>query len=197
MPTIPNFKLIVTVAGIIIIMILMLRFVWYEHLGEIALMITIVSLAMSPIIYFAKGYYNASNERRRASKNLYVELDDTMGALDSDKLGEDFVMVEIGNNKFQFMNRFFNHDFYDSLINSGKIGFLRSDILQRLQDVFQIIKDHNRHIEIIRSLESQAANKEEFFSKAVPYYAILQDHEERLGKDIRVVQEKLMREFSL
>ena len=46
-----------------------------------------------------------------------------------------------GQNMF-FVNRIFNHDFYDGLICSGRISFLKPDLQQKIRDVFKNIKEH-------------------------------------------------------
>ena len=62
-----------------------------------------------------------------------------------------------------FMNRMFNHDFYDSLAFSGKINFVKPELQQRVQDVFYHIKDHNSWLQKIELEDRQADDNRDVF----------------------------------
>lgn len=94
--------------------------------GRLAPFITSVTVALAPFVYFLKVKHNENSERTRASRNLYAELDNTLDALDEKSYPDNLKMVEFeGGQKYYFMNRMLNHDFYDSLVFSGGINFLR------------------------------------------------------------------------
>ena len=120
-----------------------------EYISKWASMFAIISFGLAPAWYFWTKHQNEQDERSKASKNLYIELDDALDGLNEDK-HPDLKKVEINDSEFYFMNRALNHDFYDSLVFSGKITFLRPELLQPLQDTFQRIKDHNFYIRQIR-----------------------------------------------
>lgn len=122
--------------GLLIIVPILLA---YDYLDRISAIITVLAFAMSPMIYFVKKWHDAMEAKGRTSENLHVELGDTRHAFE-----KNLSITVVGDKGFCFINRFFSHDFYDSLIFSGKIEFLRSDILLPLQNVYQVIKDHNR-----------------------------------------------------
>lgn len=118
---------------------------------RLAPFIASVTVALAPFVYFLKTKHNENSERTRASRNLYAELDNTLGALDEKSHPDNFKVVEFEDGKeCYFMNRMLNHDFYDSLVFSGRINFLPTEIQQQTQDAFQLIKDHNSFIRSIR-----------------------------------------------
>lgn len=51
------------------------------------------------------------------------------------------------------MSRKFNHDFYDGLIFSGRINFLRLELQlqqqQQIQNIFCQIKTHNEYLDLV------------------------------------------------
>ena len=106
--------------------------------------------------------------------------------------------VSLPNNKeVYFMNRSLNHDFYDSLVFSGKINFLPPDIQQPIQDTFQKIKDHNLFLSRIREIEDDASVGEDISRKTMRYYEMLGKIEDELLSDIPIVKGKLGREFKI
>lgn len=110
---------------------------------------TIVAIIVTSIAYW-KFLTEKNAEKRRASENLYTELKDALAALDDDNL-KNWIYVDIKREKestkrLYFVNRIFNHDFYDSLIFSGKLTFLEPTIPQPIQDIFRQIKTHNEYL---------------------------------------------------
>lgn len=162
-----------------------------------ASLVTIASLVIAPIFYFMQRWHGDNSERKRASKNLYVELDDALDGLDAKK-HDDLKQVFLGDeNDVYFMNRSLNHDFYDSLVSSGKINFLKPELQQPLQDAFQRIKDHNFYIRKIRDIEDSSGIGEDVGPKTARYYKILGKIEIMLIDDIPKIKEKLKEEFKL
>ena len=186
--------LIIVLAGIL----LKLESMWGgEFLDKWASIVTIISLVMAPVVYFWKKWQSSTDERARASKNLHTELDDALDGL-SEKKHDDLKKVEIPDDEeAYFMNRMFNHDFYDSLVFSGKINFLPPKIQQPVQDTFQKIKDHNKHLRKIRDIEDDAGEDEDVSKKTARYYKMLHKIEEELLSDIPAVKEKLEEEFKI
>lgn len=146
-------------------------------------------------VYFVKKGYDEGGERKRISENLHAELEDTIDALDFKRHEGDVTGLKGDGGMFPFMNRMFNHDVYGSMIHSGKIGILKSDMQQSLQDVFQTIKDHNRRIENIGSVEDGSREGEDITAKVRKYYKMLHDYEKELPEEIRKLQKKLKSEF--
>lgn len=50
------------------------------------------------------------------------------------------------------MSKSLNHDFYDSLISSGKINFLEPDLQQPMQNTFKRIKMHSEFLAITKRM---------------------------------------------
>jgi len=168
-----------------------------DALGNWASLVTIVSLGIAPIAYFVQRWHSDKSERKRASKNLYVELNDALDGLDETKHPNLKKVILPDKTEVYFMNRALNHDFYDSLISSGKINFLNSELQQPLQDTFQRIKDHNFFIGKIRNIEDNARPNEDISSKTSRYYKILSESETTLIDEIPQIQEKLKNEFKI
>lgn len=185
--------------GIVMICLLRWDYMWEEeYLSKWASAFAIISFGIAPSWYFWTKHQNEHDERSRASKNLYIELNDALDALDENKHKEDFKKVKIDNEIWAyFMNRGLNHDFYDSLVFSGKINFLPPKIQQEIQDVFQIIKDHNFHIRKIRDIEDNRYPNEDISSKTNRYYKKLHESEEILLERIPKIKEKLKNEFKI
>lgn len=119
----------------------------------IASLVTIFSLPSGIIFYFLKQYYEYRNLKNNSSTNLYRELDDTQKALTFKSHPDDFKDILVnGEIKYRYVRRLLNHDFYDSLIFSGKINYLEPSLQQTIQNAFQRIKDHNIYIKKIRDL---------------------------------------------
>jgi len=166
-------------------------------LNNWASLVTIISLVVAPIVYFVQRWHSDSSERKRASKNLFVELNDALDGLD-ETVHNDLKMVTLSDgSKVYFMNRALNHDFYDSLISSGKINFLKPELQQPIQDVFQRIKDHNLFIRKIREIEDNTKPDEDISSRTNRYYKILNDTETVLLDEIPKIKEKLKNEFKI
>ena len=167
---------------------------------RLAPFMTSISVALAPFVYFLKTKHNENSERTRASQNLYTELDNTLTALDEKVYPDNFKMVEFEDGeKYFFINRMLNHDFYDSLVFSGKINFLPTKIQQQTQDVFQLIKDHNLFIKSIKNIEDNASLNEDVSSKTKRYYAALHRIEIELlaQRGIPSLKIKLEKEFKI
>ena len=134
--------------GVSITTILVLLFHPYmsegDFLSKWAAVVTILSLASTPTAYFARQNETKAADARRqnderilASKNLYGELENMMDAFNDPGYLLD---VTLNNSTAQFTNRFLNHDIYDGLVFSGRVGFLRYESQQSIQDTFQKIK---------------------------------------------------------
>lgn len=189
----------------IIVSILVLVTIWDNVTGEklfdqISSFMTGIAVAIAPFIYFVKAKQKENSERRRASKNLYAEIDKTQNALDEKAHQNNFKMVEYkGGEKYFFINRMLNHDFYDSLIFSGKISFLTSTLQQHTQDVFQMIRDHNLFIKNIRKIEDDADLDEDISLKTKRYYEALHKIEIDLLKENNIpsLKQRLEKEFKM
>ena len=155
-----------------------------KDLGKTAAIVTILSLVITPVLYFVKRWYESREERRRVSQNLYLELGDTRDGLDTAR-SKDLKEVRLPNGEtMYFMNRMFNHDFYDSLVLSGKINYVKPELQQRVQDVFHRIKDHNSRLEKIRELEERSGDSDDAIFL---YYRMLDKIDRLLKRRIPVI----------
>ena len=104
-----------------------------------------------------------------------------------------------GGKKYLFINRMLNHDFYDSLVFSGKINFLPTELQQKTQDIFQMIKDHNLFIRTIRTIEDHASLGEDVSPRTKRYYEALHGVEvQLLAEDgISMLKTELKKEFRI
>ena len=169
------------------------QYVWVNW----ASLVTIVSLVIAPLVYFFQKWHAERSEISRASKNLFVELNDALDGLDETKHSDLKKVILQDGDEVYFMNRSLNHDFYDSLISSGTINFLKPELQQPIQDIFQRIKDHNFFIRKIREIEDNSSLDEDIFSKTSRYYKILGDNEIILLDKIPEIQKKLKHEFKI
>lgn len=152
-----------------------------------ASIVTIISLIAAPIGYAIKLWL----ESVRASRNLSRELDDTLIALDDKKYYEDWWQRSYGGKTYRFMRRRLNHDFYDSMVFSGKINYLKPKLQQKVQDTFQKIKDHNNYLEKVNKVIDSAQKDEDYIYKLERYYEILEKTELDLLDEIPKRIEKL------
>ncbi len=152
----------------------------------LAAIVTIFSLILSPLVYFIKRWNNEKAETKRASGNICRELRDTLESLDRSKFrNESIDFTTKDGKKVYFMNRVLNHDFYDSLISSGKINFLDPDLQQHVQNIFKLIKRHNEHLKIAEKIR---IDKQESFPEETHIYHIWMERDERmLLQDIPVL----------
>ena len=162
------------------------------YVERVAIAATALSLMATPTYYFVQKWLNNRDERARASGSLYLELDDALDGLDERRHGN-LTAVETGSRRIYFMNRQLNHDFYDSLISSGKITFVRPELQQPIQDTFQRIKDRNRALYKLRELQESGARE----SAAYAHYESLEEYEEYLIKKIPRVMSGLKKEYGI
>ena len=161
-----------------------------------------VTLAVLPIAFFAKRFRDGRNERSKVSSTLYRELQDTLNSLDADKYPNDAYSFKINNNRdVYFMNRFLNHDFYDSMVFSGKIVFLRSDMQQDIQNIFNQIKRHNEYLSLVDKINNDDADEDEednyISKKSHKYYIWMDEHEQILLKKIPKILKNLEDDFRI
>lgn len=163
-------------------------------LGSAAAVATIITVFISAY----KHFKDKDNEKMRASQNLYLELGDTLRSLDYDKSPEDFGRVDLEDpaerRTMYFMSRSLNHDFYDSLISSGKINFLEPDLQQPIQNIFKRIKMHNEFLATTKRMQDQQAD-DSVPEQAYPYYEWMDEHEVYLSREIPPMMEKLRQHF--
>ena len=88
-----------------------------------------------------------------------------------------------------------NHDFYDSLIFSGKINFLRPELQQQVQNIFHQIKTHNEYVDQVLKMSDETLG--EIPEKSHKYYAWMDENEVKLLKDIPKVLKKLEEDFEI
>ena len=162
------------------------------YVERIAMAATALSLMATPTYYFVQKWLNNRDERERASGSLYLELDDALSGLD-EKQHSDLITVETDNRRVYFMNRLLNHDFYDSLVSSGKITFVRPELQQPIQDTFQRIKDRNRTLYKLQELWESGVRR----SMAYVHYESLEEYEEYLIKNIPMVMSELKKEYNI
>ena len=156
----------------------------YPWIGLAASIATIATVLGSAVKYFR----DKNAEMTRASENLYMELEDALTSLDAKGFPDDVYNTKIddldgGKKKVYFMARSLNHDFYDSLIYSGKINFLDPSLQQPIQDIFKRIKMHNQYVDIV--LEMAEGNNSLVPAKAHKYCAWIDDTERHLQKELR------------
>jgi len=168
----------------------------YAWLNPIASVVTILTVAASA----AKYFMDKKAETTRASKNLYLELEDTLASLDAEKFPADLGSASIkdhdGNDKkVYFMARSLNHDFYDSLIYSGKINFLDPSLQQPVQDIFKRIKMHNKYVDAV--LETTERNGGHVPVSAYKYCLWMEDAEKRLQKELPKMLRSLREHFKM
>lgn len=191
-------KNIILLIGIGVILAVLLLGLWKweymwegEFLSKWASIVTMTSLGLSPAIYFLKKWMDSRDERFRASKNLHIELNDALNVL-NEKRHNNLKGVKLPDGKeILFINRMFNHDFYDSMIFSGKINFLSPNIQQFIQNTFQKIKAHNEYLRKIREIENDVLEDEDSFKKTIQYYVLLEKTEKELLFNISNAQKKL------
>ena len=162
------------------------------YVERLAIVATALSLILAPGIYFLQKAHDRRDERSRASGSLYLELDDALNGLDENN-HNDLREVEIENRHIYFMNRLLNHGFYDSLISSGKITFIRPELQQPIQDTFQCIIGRNETLYRIRELQVSGAQAE----SAHPLFESLAEYEEYLINNIPSIMRELEKEYGI
>ena len=173
-----------------------------EFLSKWAALATILSLVVVPITYFLRQSEKETEirqkedaEKNRTCRNLYGELSDTLDAIKGKQYPEDLLDVTFKDRtKITYTHRFLNHDIYDSLIFSGGIRFLKYELQQKIQDIFNMIKRHNRYLEII--IENQEQMEDDNVSKVTKkYFKLLDKYERQLLKLIPQMMSELEGEF--
>ena len=192
----------ISIAVILVISLSFIPYMWEDDfLSKWASIATIISLILFPANYFLnqnttkrEQKQQVIDERNLASRNLYGELHDALQAITGKKYPKNLFDVSIDGTTLTFTNRFLNHDIYDALIFSGKIGFLRYELQQQIQNVFQKIKHHNYYLKYIAELwDKDKCNK--IPKNTIPYYQLLDSDEKLLLNEIPIIIKKLKDEF--
>lgn len=157
-----------------------------------AAVVTVFTLTLAPVVYFAKRLHSDTMKGRRASMGLYAELGDALNGLDPSK-HPTLRVVDVQGKTVHFTSRMFNHNIYDSLVNSSDITFLEIKHQQYVQDVYQEIKDHNMALIKIRKMEESGAD----FSLARRLYQTLENSERELLDTIPVAMSMLEEKHSM
>lgn len=66
------------------------------------------------------------------------------------------------------MARSLNHNFYDSLIYSGKINFLDPSLQQPVQDIFKRIKMHNKYVDATLEMAERNGGRAPISAQVLP-----------------------------
>ena len=174
-----------------------------EIIGKWASVANILSLVVAIPFYFWKKWKSDNDKKNRASKNLYGELNDALDGLDRKKHHSSVIVVAYTideeksekssskNEVIVFINRFLNHDIYDSLIYSGEINFLTYKVQQESQDIFKRIKDHNYYLRYIHKI----MNNDNDIKKLIDSCKWLQQNDSKILKTIPNLMKKLKEDF--
>ena len=191
------------VISIVLIAFCFWPYMWEaEFLNKWASLAAVLSLAGLPATYFLRQgekemevRQKEEAEKNRTCRNLYGELYDTLDAIKGEQYPEDLLDVSLnGNTKITYTHRFLNHDIYDSLIFSGGIKFLKYELQQKTQDIFNMIKRHNRYLEIIIENQEQMGNSD-VSKTSEKYFKLLDKYERQLLKLIPKMMDELKGEF--
>lgn len=171
-----------------------IQFAGEQAIGNWASIATTSVIIVSVIKYFK----NRNKDRKQASKNLYLELKDTLNSLDGQKHKSDSYSVNIKNEKGEdaevyFINRDFNHDVYDSMVFSGRINLLEPELQQPIQDIFKRIKMHNKFLAATREMGTL---EDPVPKESHPYYEWMDKNEIRLKGEIERMLGKLRGSFN-
>ena len=172
----------------------MIQFTGEQAIGNLASIAT-----MSAVIYSVVRYFkNRDKDRNLASKNLYLELKDTLNSLDGLNYKSNSYSVVIKNEKGEnmevyFINRDFNHDVYDSMVFSGMINILEPELQQSIQDIFKRIKMHNKFLTAAREMETL---DDPIPKESYKYYIWMNENEMQLEYEIKNMLEKLRTSFN-
>lgn len=197
--------IIIVFFAIAVILLMFWPYMWEgEFLNKWASAIAILSLVGVPIAYFSnqdkkekERKQKEIDERNLASRNLYGELQDAQDSLDRAKYPEEACSFKIeGDGEVFFMNRDLNHDFYDSMIFSGRINFLKHELQQKVQDVFKRIKTHNNYLTLVMNMQDDEENNA-IPIKAHKYYKWMDKTEVRLLQEIPDIMKKLKEDFNI
>ena len=154
--------------------------------------VTVFTLTLAPVVYFAKRLHSDKTRGRRASIGLYAELGDAYHGLEPNN-HSDLRAVDVQGKTVCFTSRMFNHDIYDSLVHFGEIIFVDVEFQQDIQDVFQDIKEHNMVLLKIREMEESGVD----FSLAWRFYRTLEETEQDLLANIPVVMSMLEERYPM
>ena len=170
-----------------------------DSLVKLASIVTILSLIGAPIAYFVRQYENEKSlrqievmEKERTSKNLYRELFSTLSAIKGATFPKNLIDVEFNGKTLIFTNRFLNHNIYDSLIASGGIKFLDSELHQKIQNIFNMIENHNYYLRLaLGNMDGDGKILED----TIRYYILLDKYEKKLLDEIPPVMDHLEKKF--
>jgi len=121
--------------------------------------------------------------------NLINELKDALDCLDVKEHKDNVKLYDINEKTTTWMNRQFNHAYWDSLIYSGRLDELEPFMIQPLQDIFLTMIDHNNSLTYINKI--LANSKETYPAATIGYCEWMDKHEKILLEDIPKMIKKL------
>ncbi len=116
-------------------------------------------------------------------------MEDALDCLDRKKYSNSAISFVQDKEEIFYMRRIFNHDYYDSLIFSGRLDEIASDLIQPLQDIYISIKGHNTYL--TRAMNVEDVSDVDIPGAAVSYFKWMDKHEKKLLKEIPKMIKKL------
>ncbi|ABK77258.1 hypothetical protein CENSYa_0625 [Cenarchaeum symbiosum A] len=156
--------------------------------------------AIATVWISARRYLKEKNtEEVDSAQNLYCELNTDSKYLDKTEYPYSFLSLKTtdstGNKKMaRFMLQFLNHDFYDSMMYSGKLYFLKRDTHRSIQYAFKLIKTYNKYLEMVSPVLIQP---EPELEEIWLYCKLLEEYQSRIKVAIQESMRKLEQDFKI
>ncbi len=164
-------------------------------LNNLSALFTIGAIIIAPASFFIKRKIDFNAKRKKVSKSLHEELKDGLKALDGTSKRQ-VMEIEIDGEKKYYTLTFMNYDMYDSLIASGEIQSLNSDLQQDIQDIFRRIKGHREYLkEVLRLGDMILLSGKSSDSITNGYYSLIADYETELEEMIPKALRQLKENF--
>lgn len=163
--------------------------------------VTALGVIGAPAVWAIKRRWNGHQTRKTAAKGLCAELEDTMKALGDASRHQQFEETIIDPEttsgiktckKIRWTLAFLNHDAYDGFLHAGHLAMLDAELVQEIQDIYQLIKRHNMWLEYMMPLrDKESETGEANLAVTSTYYDILDKHECKLLETIPGIEKRL------
>lgn len=164
--------------------------------------ITAGGVVLAPVAWAIKRVLNGYKVKKIVAKGICAELDDTVEALGDasrhPRVEKTIIDPESTSTiktckKIRCTLTFLNHDAYDSFLYSGHLTAIDANLVQKVQNVYQLIKYHNKWLEhLMPLLDRESETGEPNLVVTSTYYSILDEYELELLRDIPSLKKNLL-----
>lgn len=173
------------------------------YFDQVAAAATAIGVVGAPAAWAIKRWWNGRQIKKTVAKGLCAELEDTVRALGETSRHRQLEKTIIDPESMSAIKTckkihctltFLNHDAYDSFLYSGHLMALDAGLVQEVQNVYQLVKYHNKYLKhLMPLLDRESETGEVNLTGTSTYYNILDKYESNLLETIPPLKKSLLK----